>query len=871
MVPTPPRISTIDRRLAWARLADAMWGDTRTVELDGYRLIEVLGRGATGTVYLAHDPTLEREVAIKLVDGEDRAATLGEARALAKVAHPSVVAVHQVGDCEGLVYIVMERLRGEDLRGWQRGRAWSEIVRMYVELARGLECAHRCGVVHRDFKPENVRVDEHGRGRILDFGLAGPPNAAPSGGTPAYVAPEQLAGAAADPRMDQFAWALALIEALTGQRGMPANAELPTGPDAPPSRVWTVLARALQREPDQRWPSMAAVADALERAATLASEQRGRELLLDTLEATWLAGLLRPTRRDGVAMQPAIVGRSSSPSRCPVSLEAIDRALAHAGLVVVLGGPGSGKTMTLLELAELGLARARRDPSALLPVVLNLSSWSTWATDSLAEWLLDALAIEYGITQALARRWLDDDALLLLLDGLDEVAEPRRAACVAAIAALRAEHLVGIAIGCRSADQGLLAQLRPTLAVEVQPLTAAELRDALARGRQLELVTLLDRSPELAELLTTPLIVDVALRCMSEPGVELTGLREPDQLLRVLLSRLVERQLAPLELERRIELRARLIRLAVLLERQGVSELWLERMQPSWLVGRWARVVHPPASMVVVASLFAVIVAATLVPAAGARVGLSSAALVGPVLALFVGVAAGLRRIEPIERLAWSWSQLRASWRRALVRALGLAALVSAIAAAVWGIGQPLGFAIAIAISNFVGYSLLFALMLGVLAGLGAELVATRSRVNEGMRASARNTLLVWSMVTSLLAVPLLGLGLAAQSIAAPDIDAEAIAVWQAAPGRFFALVGVCAASTLGLVAGLLRGGFAVIQHLVLRVLLAMTGELPLRVGRLLAAGRARSLLRRVGGGHAFIHAALQTELANQDRRASRE
>jgi hypothetical protein len=156
----------------------------------------------------------------------------------------------------------------------------------------------------------------------------------------------------------------------------------------------------------------------------------------------------------------------------------------------------------------------------------------------------------------------------------------------------------------------------------------------------------------------------------------------------------------------------------------------------------------------------------------------------------------------------------------------------------------------------------LFGLVLGTLAGLGAELVATRSRINEGMRASARNMLMVWGLVAFMLALPLLWIGLAAQSLAVPELDGEATAVWQAAPGRFFALVGVCAASTLGLVAGLLRGGFAVIQHGVLRVMLALAGELPLRVSRLLEAGCACSLLRRVGGGHAFIHAALQAELA---------
>src|SRR5690606_29976265 len=128
--------------------------------------------------------------------------------------------------------------------------------------------------------------------------------------------------------------------------------------------------------------------------------------LLDKLEATWLAAVLRPLRRERVELHPRIVSRADSDSA--IELAAIDRTLAHAGLVVIRGGPGSGKTIALLELAERSLARARRDAGALLPVVLNLSSWSTWPGDSLVQWLIDALSIEYGITSTVARRWLDD-------------------------------------------------------------------------------------------------------------------------------------------------------------------------------------------------------------------------------------------------------------------------------------------------------------------------------------------------------------------------------------------------------------------------------------------------------------------------------
>jgi hypothetical protein len=271
-----------------------------------------------------------------------------------------------------------------------------------------------------------------------------------------------------------------------------------------------------------------------------------------------------------------------------------------------------------------------------------------------------------------------------------------------------------------------------------------------------------------------------------------------------------------------------------------------------------------------VSVLLGSLVAVTLIPAVGLRVAWSTAALAGPVLAVFIGASAGLRRIDPIERLTWSWSRVRANGRRALGQGLLLAAIVSLIATVVWGVGQSPIVVLALALGNFVGYTVLSVLMLAVLGGLHAELVATRSRVNEGMHASARNMLLVWAMVSSLLALPLLGLTLMADSLEVPDLDAEAIELWRAAPRRFFALIGLCAAATLGSVAGLLRGGFALIQHLVLRAMLALTGELPLRLGRVLDAGCACSLLRRIGGGHAFVHGALQGELARDGSLAER-
>jgi eukaryotic-like serine/threonine-protein kinase len=212
--------------------------------LGRYTISHTLGQGAMGAVYAAHDPALDRTVAIKVLhnafDGtaEQQARLVQEAKALAKINHPNVVAVHDVGFVDGNVFLAMEHVSGGTLRSWcNQRRPWRDIVNMYISAGQGLVAAHSVGVIHRDFKPENVLVDSDQRPRVSDFGLA---RATPrpgdqldgtiqptavthtqSGvmvGTPAYMAVEQFACEIADGKTDQFAFCVALFESLAGHR-----------------------------------------------------------------------------------------------------------------------------------------------------------------------------------------------------------------------------------------------------------------------------------------------------------------------------------------------------------------------------------------------------------------------------------------------------------------------------------------------------------------------------------------------------------------------------------------------------------------------------------------------------------------------------
>jgi serine/threonine-protein kinase len=262
-----------------------------------YTVEALLGAGGMGLVYAARDPDLDRRVALKLLrnpDGDQATARLRrEAQAMARLAHAHVVPVFELGAWEGRLFLAMELVEGDTLAGLaRRGASRPELLRAMVESARGLAAAHAAGVVHRDFKPANVLMGPDGRARVTDFGLARPEGSAVGPtqaddvaaldltrtgallGTPAYMAPEQLAGQPADARSDQFAWCVALVELVAGRRPFEGDgaaalaAAMPRGPrlDGVPRSLRRVVARGLALDPAARFPSMQALLAALESA-----------------------------------------------------------------------------------------------------------------------------------------------------------------------------------------------------------------------------------------------------------------------------------------------------------------------------------------------------------------------------------------------------------------------------------------------------------------------------------------------------------------------------------------------------------------------------------------------------------------------------
>ena len=297
-----------------------------------YRLDRELGRGGMGVVWAAFDPDLERAVALKLLRTEAadssamRTRLLREARAMAKLRHPNVVTVFDVGTDKGRDFIAMELVDGGTLDDWLQTKPPREVVvDALLAAGRGLAAAHAKGLVHRDFKPHNVLRGSDGHVYVTDFGLArgqiedGPEIVTSSDnlldspltqtgvlvGTPAYMAPEQFAGAVPDPKSDQFAFCVTMWQALTGERPfrgssveeLAASARAGTATLAAdlPAALRSVLTRGLSPSPADRWPDMPALLAALTDA--LADERGPRQHWARALQQTEQALADRRPRR----------------------------------------------------------------------------------------------------------------------------------------------------------------------------------------------------------------------------------------------------------------------------------------------------------------------------------------------------------------------------------------------------------------------------------------------------------------------------------------------------------------------------------------------------------------------------------------------
>ncbi|MBX7082136.1 MAG: serine/threonine protein kinase, partial [Nannocystaceae bacterium] len=426
---------------------------TRGRSLGRYLVLAPLGEGGLGRVVAAYDPQLDRRVAIKLLDPRAhrgltaeqlRARLLREAQALAKLRHPNVVAVHDVGMTEDeptLVFLAMELVEGATLREWlhQGPRSWPEIRDVFVAAARGLDAAHAAGLVHRDVKPGNILVGNDGRVQVVDFGLAraldrdassaqgsgvapaiddGLSRASGLVGTPAYMAPEQMQRGRVDARTDQFGLCVALFEALWGARpfagatleqlhaAVLAGAVVETPARGVPAWLRRVVLRGLATDPAQRWPAMDALIDALQQDRR---HRRGRAIaaaggLLSLGAAGWalvLAPMLAPdagatAEIDALAEQARAAAAKAHFAHPP--FDEPDRPTAYTKVLELEALTGEAESLADARAAEL------RDEFAATLVGLGDHYWDlAQGRPFAAEYYAAALVFDDDHPRALSR------------------------------------------------------------------------------------------------------------------------------------------------------------------------------------------------------------------------------------------------------------------------------------------------------------------------------------------------------------------------------------------------------------------------------------------------------------------------------------
>lgn len=850
--PEGPGAASLEQRLAIDSILAEAAGVPRT-ELGRLTIQRRLGGGGMGVVYRAFDPDLGRAVAVKLLRGSMqrrmRHLIASEARALAQVNHPNVVTVYEIVDRDEEQYFVMEYVPSVTLRHWldvHPAAGWREVLEWFVQAGRGLVAAHEKGIVHGDFKPENVLIGEDGRVRVADFGLAliAAEHDADGarGGTQHYAAPEVCAGLRATVRSDQFSYCRALVDAIDGSRS-----------EVPRSAVLAV-ARGLYEDPAERHARLGDLVTVLERVLE-AGARRSRALLLERVERLWLRGVLDRALAVTGAVDLALtsapelvdppwtawdVGHAGPPERA--SSNAIRDVLreCHDTLLVV-GPPGAGKTILVLRLCRELFHASAADPDAPAPVVLGLSTYDPCdgrrARSSgrhFAQWVVDELVGKYGLPRPSVTRWLEDGQIALLLDGLDEADPSRRSAIVEALEAFHAEQPSPMVVACRDSEyEAIGARLRFGGAIRVEPLDDDGLLQLVASHAAPKLASRVMGDAALRETLRNPLLLTL-YASGDDGGVETQDGSGASGWSRA-YAPFVERALEASAPDERPGLEQQLRFLARAMRRLSTSELWLERLDFRWFERPWERRMGYALGVLAVFAF-------------GLGVNLVSVVTGNPVSsALTFGIAVTLGsfvytrgRIVPVESLRWSPR-----------RALRLLPITIACATAV-GLVEALQF-------NF-WKNMAGAWLTGCALTLAFALVpsdqATHVRPNEGVRRSLASALRVS-----------LGFGLGTFLAFALVFEPLILGPLRQVPEHSGdpRIVAPLAVSLFVFTAlFLIYGGFAAVMHGVLRAWLAVRSPFGLRMEPPLGRAVSLGLLRQVGGGYVFLHRTLMEYFAGE-------
>lgn len=594
--------------------------------------------------------------------------------------------------------------------------------------------------------------------------------------------------------------------------------------------------------------------------ATISKPQLGREdyryrqILINKVKNFWIKGVLETSIHDRALIELGLKSRLDLVERpwgmvwgnpdtegelLPPGVKVSEKfkGMGEGRSLLILGEPGAGKTTTLLQLTRDLLEEAEIDSSRPIPVVFNLSSWIN-EKQSIGEWLVYELNTKYQVSKKIAESWLEKGELLLLLDGLDEVSEKRRSACVGAINKFYREHGTTELVVCsRIQDyQALPTRLNLQAAICLQPLTLEQIHQYFQEaGSELSVIqTALAEDITLQELAKSPLMLSIMT--LAYQGISASSLphfktieQRRKHLFETYIRRMLARSNTP-QTHSKDRFIDWLVWLAKRLKEHSQTVFLIERMQPSWLKEVGQKSIY---TVTLFLSFFTL----------GGLVGIQILPLSLLPVALGIGcfifcLIVKVYQIQPVETLKWSWKKAALHLTLGIVCGTVILAIAKLINQIVLHFVNRGEFMLVFPGFESLGRGIVFGMSLGIIYGLvrgfQGDVIQRKTFPNQGIFQSAINALIF-------AAIGFVVLGISASLLN-----------WYL---KGWVILGLC----FGFVVG---GGEACIKHFILRVILYLNGNIPWNYARFLNEATRRVLMQKVGGGYIFIHRSLLEHLA---------
>ncbi|PZV17468.1 MAG: NACHT domain-containing protein [Pseudanabaena sp.] len=631
-------------------------------------------------------------------------------------------------------------------------------------------------------------------------------------------------------------------------------------------------------------------------------EFRNRKALLNNVKTAWVDGVLEKSLHEQI---PIVLGLENHPNAVasPWNMDIINpdkscqplpagtpvievfNKLGEGGTLLILGEPGSGKTITLLQLARDLIARADQEIDRRIPVVLNLSSWAA-KKQTIAKWIVEELNSTFQINRKIGQLWVEKQELLLLLDGLDEIRDlEKRNACVTALNAFQQEQATGMVVCCRVRDYEELGdRLKLQSDLVLQPLTNDQIQFYLDRlqSNLTVLKTLLIEDVMLQDLAQSPLLLNIMV--IAYQGIEFADVpvstiasNRKKQLFDDYINRIFQNSRSKAyhpnllsqekyRYSRRVVI-FRLVWMAKKMVQHSQIVFLCEKMQFSWL--NKEEIIFYQNEFIVIGMLVGVLINKFILSLFSMIFNIEANEIIGLLISGFIGGYAGYQfsvevfsEIKPIESVKWLFWEFKEVFLRSLRIAVSIMLPVGLFMGLVRSIDMISHYGLLRALFSEIPLGLAFGLVLGLIFGviggiifglvyglIGSE-VEEKIYPNQGIKKSALNSLifgLIYGMIFGLLGL-FYGLidGLQGQ------ID------WFINCGLLGGLLG-------GLIGALYFGGWACIQHLVLRLILYSTGRVPWNYSKFLDWASDKLFLQKVGGGYIFIHRSLMEHFAEME------